>query len=471
MLGGVLALVLLSPAQARAATQVDCPPFARPVASPTPRPPAADSALTAPTGLHLAAPTSTLSGLSQKALRKSVRYTLRTWLPHCFGDQDPAQPIDPRGSAERQVRPLAMAAYSLAIALQTSAYDESAIGVPRDQALRTTKRIVTGLIAHHRANDSSDQAWGHGWQSSLWTYYIGYAGWLISADLTPDQSGDLARMLRDEADYRAKVLQDQGVPYMYSKSGRTLHPGDSYAEENAWNSMAPSLAAFALPPGPQTPLWRTTAARYQIGSYIRQSDTTRTRMIDGSPLRASLGGFNMRSDGTVINHNRLHPEYMSLITMKATELLNAAPAGASATQSTVYNLPFMHDTFRNRPMPNGAPIYRPGSWRINYPQGNDWGTGRISNYALLDATAAQLTAGSRRSAITAFQRRHLDRQLALMARFTDGRTYKGTWNSSGSEYSYVGREQITAADLAQIWLTEYFGAHHRLQFGPTEFLS
>ena len=124
--------------------------------------------------------------------------------------------------------------------------DESAIGVPRDQALRTTKRIVTGLIAHHRANDSSDQAWGHGWQSSLWTYYIGYAGWLISADLTPDQSGDLARMLRDEADYRAKVLQDQGVPYMYSKSGRTLHPGDSYAEENAWNSMAPSLAAFAF---------------------------------------------------------------------------------------------------------------------------------------------------------------------------------------------------------------------------------
>lgn len=479
MFRGTLALVALSCAfmvpteSATATTPVDCPPFAQ--AAVTINPPTEVGSPTyeikAPSATGLAAPSGPLAKQARRGLNRNLFYTLSTWIPRCFGDQAATSPIDPRGNAERNIRPLAMAAHGLAIALKTSAYDAAITGVSHADALATTKRIVVGLASTHKANSNATDAWGHHWQSSMWTYYVGLAGWLLHDDLTPAERQQVARMVADEASYIQSIWSDRGVGFMYTSTGKLLYPGNSQAEEDAWNSMAPTLASMMLPNSPEASKWRKVGMSYALGSYTRRSDLGRKVLIDGGRIGATAKGYNLNSNGTMVNHGRVHPEYMSLITMKTSELLTAAVGGDSASQSSLYNLIFMYRTFTNTKLSNGVPAYRPGSYKINYPQGNDWGKQRISCYALLDVYARHLTNSTLGSTATTFMQRHMSRQEALMNRFSDGRTYKGTWSMTGSEYRYVGREQITTTDLGEIWMVEYLAANGLLRAGSNGLLS
>ncbi len=458
-----------------ALTPVDCPPFSREaLETPLALPPAGDDpelVMADPTGLQLSRPDGSRGVAAYAALAKSVKYTLTTWLPRCYGDQEGTPYLDPRGNFERTIRPMAMAAYGLAVALQTNAYDSADVGgVSREDALVAAKRLVLGVVAFHQANNPGDFSWGHGWQSSLWSYYAGYAGWLLRDELTPEERRAVSRMVADEAAYRVAEYRRAGVPYMYSASGQLLRRGDSQAEENAWNSMALSLAATMLRGSSKVAENHAVAARYQMGSYIRKSDLSRKTLFDGARIGSAIKGYNLESNGVMINHNRVHPEYMSLITLKTSEALNTALINQSAGQSALYNVVFEYRAMTSTRLSNGIPAYRPNSWRINYPSGNDWGTGRITNYALLDLLAVQFTRGKVRRQADAYYDRHMGRQIALMGRFSDGRTYAGSWADTNSEYRYVGREQITAADLAQIWLTVYFGRHDRFHQGATDYL-
>ena len=90
----------------------------------------------------------------------------------------------------------------------------------------------------------------------------------------------------------------------------------SQAEEDAWNSMAPTLASMMLPNSPEASKWRKVGMSYALGSYTRRSDLGRKVLIDGGRIGATAKGYNLNSNGTMVNHGRVHPEYMSLITMK-----------------------------------------------------------------------------------------------------------------------------------------------------------
>ncbi len=476
MLKGTLATIVISclvaiPSQnASAAPSVDCPPFSRDaakLAAPT-GDPAYDTK--PPEAIGLTAPSGPLANQSKRLLNRNLKYILGTWMPRCFGNQSQTSAIDPRGNAERNIRPLAMAAHGLAIALKTSAYDAAITGISRADALETARRIVVGLATMHKANSSSKHAWGKQWQSSMWTYYVGLAGWLLYDNLTPAERQEVARMVADEAAYTQAIKNESGLGFMYTAEGKLLTPGNSQAEEDAWNSMVPTLAAMMLPNSSDALTWRKTGMAYALSSYTRRKDLRRKVLMDGARIGSTASGYNLQTDGTMINHGRVHPEYMSLITLKNTELLSAAVGGVSASQSSLYNLILMYKTFTETPLSNGVPAYRPGSYKINYPEGNDWGKQRISCYALLDVYARHLTTDTLGPRATTFMQRHMDRQEALMDRFSDGRSYKGTWSMTGSEYRYVGREQITTTDLGEIWMVEYLAANGLMRAGSNGLL-
>ena len=51
--------------------------------------------------------------------------------------------------------------------------------------------------------------------------------------------------------------------------------------------------------------------RITTSAYAMPEDTRKAIAVDGMVLNKVLNGSNMNSDGTVINHKIMHPDYMS----------------------------------------------------------------------------------------------------------------------------------------------------------------
>ena len=78
---------------------------------------------------------------------------------------------------------------------------------------------------------------------------------------------------------------DMTVPYWADKQGKIVTPGDTKAEENAWNSMLLASAQAMMPNHPNVAKWRQKASEYQISAYSRQSDLTNSTLVDGKPAK------------------------------------------------------------------------------------------------------------------------------------------------------------------------------------------
>jgi len=44
--------------------------------------------------------------------------------------------------------------------------------------------------------------------------------------------------------------------------------------------------------------------------FSRQSDLQNTTVVDGKPVRDWLDGYSVFPDGVLVNHNRVHPDYL-----------------------------------------------------------------------------------------------------------------------------------------------------------------
>ncbi|MEI2821298.1 MAG: hypothetical protein V9E81_14315 [Marmoricola sp.] len=97
-------------------------------------------------------------------------------------------------------------------------------GFPALMLSKPLKRIVVGLATTHKANSSNAaDAWGQQWQSSMWTYYVGLAGWLLYDNLTPAERQEVARMVADEAAYTQAIKYERGLGFMYTAAGKLLY--------------------------------------------------------------------------------------------------------------------------------------------------------------------------------------------------------------------------------------------------------
>jgi hypothetical protein len=389
----------------------------------------------------------------------------------------------PKHGYEASIRPLASFAFGTAALLATGVYSEStAGGVTQAQALNQTELAIRGVAFAHRANKTTaPQFGGRGtssdkWQSAHWATQAARAAFLLWDKLSPTTRTAVANMMVYEAD----SFISYNVPYWKTPDGSTNFSGDTKAEENAWNAQLPALAQAMMPNHPNVEAWRTKASELQVSSYSRQSDNTSLALVDGKPTKNWLNGFNAFENGIVINHSRIHPDYMVSSYTQTSSVIYESLAGQYVPQSTIFNVATVYraltevqftpgdDTLYG----SGKTILAPGGTiykrtadggydaTIYYPEGNDWTNQVTDSYLNLDLMAEWLEwdNGKNFDAMGWAQAR-VDAMIALQNRpGHDGNVYQpGDWFTSGR-----GADEDLYRSNASAWLQWWLIQHGQM---------
>ena len=459
-------------------------------------------------------------------LLTALKYGLNTWWTDYknFDAQDGSEYLDfiaasnEGGSPERRLRDSTSFALALAVALRTGAYDAGVTGVSRDVALSRALKLVRSLAYRHDVNAPASQRygrWGYHWQSALWAAHAGFAGWMLWDDLPDaDRSRVKSMVVAEASEYRNPV-------YYRDRSGSIVVRGDSQSEEQAWNSYVVSLAAVMMPEHSDADAWRTSSVHLMLSTFSRPEDVSSVEVYHGYPLREWLNGSNIYSDGTVVNHDILHPDYTAAGTVEFNSALVYFLAGLAPPEAARFNagrvmaalveldfetgsapyLPEISDTVESP----GGTIFRPGtlctgtpseveacraaaeasgetfssgqsrgcaqgapttSANVFYPMGSSWSTLRRPNLANFAAQADVFGLDSR---IDDSTRRgdywfgcYARDARAMQARHSDG----NTWNDKDN-LDYFGREGQSAHYAAKSWLAYWI--QHQNEYLPIEY--
>jgi hypothetical protein len=385
-----------------------------------------------------------VADLFRGILQRSDRYCVGTWYPQHYGQQTGTY-LDFGGTGEASIRPAAAAAFGLAVSLCTGAFDPATAGVSAADARSVCVKLVRSLAYRHRSNAAG--GWGWEWQTNLWAALAAQAAWLVADGLPADQQQMLAGMVQSEADWRLS----QVIPYWKNRAGTELTPGDSKAEESSWNAMLLQAAVVMMPAHPHRGAWLLNCRKLMISAFSDETDLSSNEVVDGINVSRFLNGWNINRDGTVVNHNRIHPDYMTTVVHDLQAVCLFALAGYAPPQSTFHNADIVYAalTSKNFASPPydtpGGTIYRRGLPDLYYPQGNDWGTGRRMHAATIDVMmgAFGLAPGAYEWA-----QLHGSEVARMQRRSTTGQTYV-----AAGEDTYPGREQWVAMHAAWAWLS------------------
>jgi hypothetical protein len=409
---------------------------------------------------------------------RQVRRSLMTAERYLLGDQyaakwratrnSPYLDLISGGQDELDIRLPAMSALTVAVGLSTGAYDRSTIGHGRAKAAAYVDQLVRSIACTHVS--LTPGGWGRGWQTAHWAMLAGSAAWLVWDDLSPQTQADVTSMVVDEAD-RLTRLQ---VPYWGLPDGTIVTPGDTKAEEDAWNSSLLAFAAAMMPDSPRAALWRAKSAELAVASFSIRPDDTSSTVVNGVSLADRLQGFNAYDNGTVENHQRIHPDYASNINLLWTAADFDRLARQRVPEAMFHNAGLVYSAFSTlhyaagAPSPAGGTFAAPGgtvyikghSW-IYYPQGDDWGTARRAHFVSLDAHATTYAKYLRAKGWGAdkamYWHERGQQNLVKSSGTNDGRTYSVNPAVAAQQDTYPGREEYAAQNLATAWLALYIG--------------
>ena len=287
-----------------------------------------------------------------------------------------------------------MSALTVAVGLRTGAADPRVIGRSAGGATAYVSQLVRSIACEHEA--VTPGGWGLGWETAHWAMLTGAAAWLVWDRLSPETRSDVVAMMVAEADRQMQLA----VPYWALPDGTVLTPGDTKAEECAWNAGLLSLASAMMPSAPHAALWRAKAADLAVAAYSTQSDVTSPTLVNGVSGQDRLQGYNAYPDGTVENHQRIHPDYAANIqllwlTADFDRLARRrVPEAMFHNGGLVYSSLSTHEFQAGADSPAGGTYAEPGGTvyvrgtdRIYYPQGDDWGVVRRAHFVSLDAHA------------------------------------------------------------------------------------
>ncbi|MEU2433857.1 twin-arginine translocation signal domain-containing protein [Streptomyces sp. NPDC007861] len=400
----------------------------------------------------------------RKILADSTRYLIGPVFEKTYPQPAPDGLLELKGTDERAVRLPAMTALTSATALRLGVYDPR--DLPAAEAGARTTALIRTLAARHKAN-SGTPGWGSNWQTALWAYYAGVAGWLLWEALTPAEREQLAAMIVWEADRLTSgndvyVVGTSGNQlYMTRRDGTQVTPGDSKSEEDNWNAAVLALAAAMMPRHPQACRWRRRNVELLLAAAAGPADLTNPAVINGIRLSDWLQGTNINDDGTLNNHSRLHPLYMVAFDQSLYQGFTFGLAGQHAPRAALHNIDRIYAALVANKFPTAdgseRTIYTPGSAQIYYPQGNDWGTHfpfYFGNFDLLVSVVGKDAGIAPKASI--WEKLHNEDQLALQARFPDGRTY-----GAHGENTYYGREQRIGVMAGQAYLTLFLARNDR----------
>ena len=408
----------------------------------------------------------------QGSLEESERYLLGSQFDATWQATSGAAYLDlltgSRDTDELQIRLPAMSAFTVAVGLRTGAFHPAQIGTGAATAHRYVDQLVRSIACAHVS--VSPGGWGRGWQSPQWAMLTGAAAWLDWNRLTPQTRLDVTSMVVAEADR----LSTRAAAYWGRRDGTIVTPGDTKAEENAWNASLLAFAAAMMPAAPQAARWRSQAAELAVAAYSTRADTRSSTVVNGVPLSRRLNGFNAYSDGTVENHQRIHPDYASSVQLLWTAADFDRLARRRVPEAMFHNGGLVYSAFSTRRYVAGAAspaggtfgepggtVYVPGHSWIYYPQGDDWGTARRAHFVSMDAHAKVYARYLRARGWAAGKalRWHetAQRNLVAASGADDGRTYSLDPSVAAQQDTYPGREEYAAQNLATAWLALYVG--------------
>ena len=237
---------------------------------------------------------------------------------------------------------------------------------PGDQERRLSRleaalryAAMTHVTGSARCMDG--KTWGSTWQSALWAGSLGFATALVEDRIDPEVVAAVRQVVAAEADRLA------GIP------PATGFRGDSKAEENAWNSNAPSLAAAWMHDDARAAEWLATARRYLVNAYTVESDAS-------GPLAPWVTTVTLHPSFACENHGFFHPTYQLVSGMS----LGDSWVMARLTRPDVARAiePFAEHNVM--PVWNCLTPFLLDSGELAYPAGLDWalhGYGQISYLA------------------------------------------------------------------------------------------
>ncbi|WP_065962811.1 hypothetical protein [Curtobacterium sp. UCD-KPL2560] len=384
------------------------------------------------------------------ATNTAAKFMLGTWIPGRFPGTAAITPTDVGATGastdEAKVRHPCAAAFSVAALIFTGTYDATVTGVALADAKTSVLRVIKGIAKAHQATTTG--GWGRYWQSSAWAQMLDAAAWMMGADIDPETQGYLNALVPVEATFVINGynggLGTGVIPYWTRYDGTVITPGDSKSEENAWMGGFLAWASAHYPTATNAAAWQSAAYRWLLSAGTVPSDILTDRTVQGVNLTTTFDGWNVNQDGSIVNHDRLHPDYMcSSPELAWSAGVLWAHAGKRIPDAFVLNAEKVYRALAQVSY-GGRSIYTPGTWELFYPQGNDWGTSRMADKAMADVVTYCMGLDSQVATSAAeWADLHLQRCLDMQARFTDGHTYLNS-----AEDIYSGAEPWVARNLA-----------------------
>ncbi|MEM1084668.1 MAG: hypothetical protein AAGI48_11210 [Verrucomicrobiota bacterium] len=394
------------------------------------------------------APNSDLVKEAIEMLRLNNKYTLNKWyyeikdfdnnVEHLsdFGGPDD-HVLDFGGAEEKHIRPVSHHIFALAGSLKLGIYSEEATGVSKKEATRKLMKLIHSSSYRHKSNNKVNRrAWGGQWQSALWAAQIAMGAWFVWEELTDEDKNMVAKLVEAETNR----FNAADPPYYRNQRGDVVYKGDSKAEENSWNASLLNLAVIMMPDHPNHAVWERQNILYQLSAYCTPEDIESDQIIDGVKMKDVLKGSNVNSDGTVVNHGVVHPDYMSAIMFNVcnvwvNQMAGVEPLGSSLHNGNLTYAALTVNKYKGKSMyqsSNGKP-----SFELHYPEGASWGAQRQANFWLLDIMADQFdwADGQKIRPLDWAQVRSTE-MLRMMHRDTTGQYYQAK-----SEDGFESREE------------------------------
>lgn len=423
----------------------------------------------------LVTPTDAISKQVATILRNTNQFAVTTWWNTTKNfDAQTGSYLDFGGTGENNIRPGAAQAFGLATALTLGVYSPTQTGVTQATAETMTSKLIGSLAYRHKANLGST-GWGDGGQTAHWAAFAGTAGWIFWAKLSTTDREYVRKMVEHEANRFMSGTVFAAGDFYRLVDGTFKYPGDTKAEEIAWNNSVVALAASMMPNHPNYSAWMKAVVELSLKANSRPSDvgtgSDAGKTINGYKL-SNLAGSNVNQDCTVVNHGIIHPDYMESFALN----LSGALTLSLANQATPYAVRRSFDRMYaalvdlnltagtmpyTDPQMVGKTLRSPGgkiyansntdpadNSDIYYPMGNDWGTSRRMQFATMDVFADSFKEDGYASVKGAtWAVPHLTKVQKMQERSTDRHTY-----ITAGEDTYPGREEWVSHHAAWAYL-------------------
>ena len=372
-----------------------------------------------------------------------------------------------REQAENGIRPVSHAIYCIALALHYGYYDEEIAGVSGEDAEAMCIKLINSVVEEHRSNhpdDQEDRYWGDSWQSPLWAENIGLGAWLLRDSMKPEDYAKAERMVLNEAD---RMAYDFEIPYYQDENGEIIYPGDTKGEEIAWSAKILALACAMFPDSEKLPDWSDKLERMLVSSTAMQEDLGSERIVDGRKVGDLINGSNVNEDGTVVNHDLVHIDYMATIYEEMGDTIVVYKiAGEPVPEAATFNLDKIYrglidvDLGKYDESRAGKNFYlrdengQP-TGEVTMPGKNDWGKPGYAIYYLCDVMTDRLdldTDIEETCKAHVWEELHYEKMRDQVRRETDG-GITGQFFQPG-ENSFVSGELFMMHNLAEAYVLQ-----------------